>query len=108
MARALTPEQIAKREAEAAKPLQQVYEEAVRKGLTSSSASERTQALAQAGAMLTPTLGELRTKIKELENACTTAEDALKIVATERDTAQGVLCLAIQSALQGSAAKAEL
>src|SRR5580692_2255584 len=108
MPRALTPEQLAKREAEAAKPLQQVYEEAVKKGLTSSSASERTQALAQAGAMLTPTLGELRAKIKELEDAREAAEDALKTVTTEHDTAQAILVIALQSALQGSAAKAEL
>jgi hypothetical protein len=89
-------------------PLQQVYEQAVKKALTSSSASERTQALAQAGAMLTPTLGELRAKIKELEDRAAKAEAALSAITGERDLAQGILCIAIQAALQGSVAKAEL
>src|ERR1700685_1151832 len=89
-------------------PLQQVYELAVKKALTSSSASERTQALAQAGAMLTPTLGELRAKIKELEDRAAKAEAALSAITGERDTAQAILVIAIQSALQGSVAKAEL
>jgi hypothetical protein len=74
----MSEEALARREAENAKPLQEVYETAVKKALTSSSASERTQALAQAGAMLTPTLGELRAKIKELEDAREAAESALK------------------------------
>jgi hypothetical protein len=91
MPRSLTPEQLAKRNAENAKPLQEVYEAAVKKGLTSSSASERTQALAQAGAMLTPTLGELRAKIKELEDASAAAETALKESQTALDSANAEL-----------------
>jgi hypothetical protein len=91
MPRSLTPEQLAKRNAENAKPLQEVYEAAVKKGLTSSSASERTQALAQAGAMLTPTLGELRAKIKELEDASAAAETALKESQTALDAANAEL-----------------
>jgi hypothetical protein len=76
-----------RKDANANVPLQEVYEVAVKKALTSSSASERTQALAQAGAMLTPTLGELRAKIKELEDAREATETALKTAQTTLDAA---------------------
>src|ERR1700678_551326 len=88
--------------------LREKYEAAIEKGLVSESAAERTQALVQAGNLLSPALGELRDEIKSLTKRLGEAETALKAVVTERDPAQGVLCLAIQSALQGSAAKAEL
>ena len=89
-------------------PLQQVYELAVKKALTSSSASERTQALAQAGAMLTPTLGELRAKIKELEDARETAETALKTAQTALDAANAKVAELEPSVLRLPSVEAEL
>jgi hypothetical protein len=88
--------------------LREKFEAAIDKGLTSDSAGERTAALKAAADMLNPNLGELQKQIKQAEDRAAKAESALKTVTAERDTTQAILVIAIQSALQGSAAKAEL
>lgn len=115
MPRPKTPEQLAKiaaeaarREAESALSLQETYELATKRGLLSESSVERAAALQQAGAMLVPNLGSLRNEIKSLTKHAEDAEAALNVVQQQRDTAQAILVIACQSALQGSAAKAEL
>ena len=97
-----------RRDALDAASLQEVFEASLKRGLVSTNATVQAQALKNAGDLLSPTLGELRAELSELKKKLATAEEALPVVTRERDQAQGIMVIAIQSALQGSAAKAEL
>lgn len=88
--------------------LRDKFEVALNKGLESESAVERTAAIKATADMLNPNLTDLQKQVKQAEDARTTAEDALKTVTAERDTAQAILVIAIQSALQVPAVKGEL
>jgi hypothetical protein len=108
MARALTPEQIAKREALKNRTTEEVYQDAVKRGLESNVAAERVAAIKAYADERNPNITEMKDKVKIAEDRAAKAEANLVPVVTERDQAQGVLCIAVQAALQGSAAKAEL
>jgi hypothetical protein len=108
MPRALTPEQLAKREALKSRTTEEVYQDAVKRGLESNVAAERVAAIKAYADERNPNITEMKDKVKIAEDRAAKAEANLVPVVTERDQAQGVLCIAIQSALQGSAAKVEL
>jgi hypothetical protein len=88
--------------------LQEVFEASLKRGLVSTNATVQAQSLKNAGDLLNPALGELRAEISELKKKLATAEEALPVVTRERDQAQGLMVIAIQSALQKTSAKAEL
>src|ERR1700677_2727368 len=85
--------------------LRDKFEVALNKGLESESAVERTAAIKATADMLNPNLTDLQKQLKQAEDAREAAESALKAVVTERDTAQAILVIAIQSALQVPAVK---
>jgi hypothetical protein len=108
MSRPLTPEQLAKREALKNRTTEEVYQDAVKRGLESNVAAERVAAIKAYADERNPGIIEMKDKVKIAEDRAAKAEAALSAITGERDTAYGVLCLATQSALQLTATKGEL
>jgi hypothetical protein len=108
MPRKLSPEALAKREAVQNRTTEEVYQDAVKRGLESDVAAERVAAIKAYADERNPGIIEMKDKVKQAEDRAAKAEASLAAVTAERDTAQAILVIAIQSALQGSAAKAEL
>lgn len=89
-------------------PLQEAFELSIKRGLVSTNAAVQTQALKNAGDLLTPALGELRAEISELKRKLTAAEEALPAVVAERDTLAAKVAELEPTALRLPAIEAEL
>jgi uncharacterized phage infection (PIP) family protein YhgE len=66
--------------------LQEKFEIALKKGLESESAVERTAAIKATADMLNPNLGELQTQVKQAQDRLDEAKNSLKEITAERDT----------------------
>ena len=108
MSRKLSEEQLAKREALKNRTTEEVYQDAVKRGLESNVAAERVAAIKAYADEHNPNLTEMKDKVKQAEDRAAKAEANLAAVVSERDTAQAILVIATQAALQGTTTKAEL